>query len=151
MSYDFRQAVLIPTTSKSMLGKVYYMPLAKDRFVHFTTRERAEKIIASGRLLMNPPYKKSGIDAVNAVSVVWGWWVPRVQTTHLPPGELCGVLFTTDTPPEYGVVEEVVWKQDVHLKRARIVSFEAGIAALKKTPERLLDDSDEVTYKATHK
>ncbi len=51
-------------------GDFYLMDLSRDRFVHFTTRDRAAEIMESGRLLMRPPYKKFGIDAVAAVSTV---------------------------------------------------------------------------------
>ena len=137
---------LIPTGKESLLGQIYYMPISKDIFVHFTTQDRAEKILASGKLLMRPPYEKFGTDAVNAVSAVWGWFVPRVQTTHLPNGDHVAIVFKTSLPPRHGYVEEVSWYSDVPLRSPKIVSLSKGISMLKKTPERLPDDSDEVTY-----
>lgn len=141
---------LIPTGKESLLGRVYYMPISKDLFVHFTTKDRAAAILASGKLLMRPPYEKSGIDAVNAVSAVWGWYTPRVQTNHLlkvaPLKDLVTLVFQTNAVPERGYVEEVIWKRDVPLSSPKIVSLAKGIGMLKRTPERLLDDSDEVTY-----
>ena len=106
-------------------GDFYLMELSLDRFVHFTTRDRAAEIIESGRLLMRPPYKKFGIDAVAAVSTVWGSFVPGVQTTHIDSDkrDLVGVVFQTRVMPEVGYPEEVLWKQDVVLVNPKVVSY----------------------------
>ena len=112
-------------------GDFYLMDLSKEVFVHFTPPERAEEIIRSGKLLMNPPYKKFGIDAVSAISVVWGTFVPGVQTSHSKRNDLVAIVFKTRTPPEYGYPEEVIWKHDVTLVRPKIVSFAKGKGMLK--------------------
>jgi hypothetical protein len=83
-------------------GDYYLMDLARDEFVHFTPRDRAKQILASGKLLMRPPYEKFGIDAVAAISTVWGSWVPGVQTTHSVSSDLVAIRFKTQTMPEYG-------------------------------------------------
>ena len=106
-------------------GDFYLMDLSRDRFVHFTTRGRAAEIMESGRLLMRPPYKKFGIDAVAAVSTVWGSFLPGVQTTHIDADkrDLVGVVFQTKVMPEVGYPEEVLWKQDVVLVNPKVVPY----------------------------
>lgn len=106
-------------------GDFYLMDLSRDRFVHFTTRNRAAEIMESGRLLMRPPYKKFGIDATAAVSVVWGSFLPGVQTTHIDAdkSDLVGVVFQTKVMPEVGYPEEVLWKQDVVLVNPKVVPY----------------------------
>lgn len=140
----------VPTGQETFMdGQIFYMPLGKDRFVHFTTTKRAEQILADGKLLMNPPYKKMGIHAVAAVSTIWGWYSPKVQTTHVKaePGEdVVAIVFKTSTKPEYGYVEEVIWHRDVQLQNPKLVSFPRGASMLKRTPERLPNDADQVTY-----
>lgn len=131
-------------------GKLYYMPLSQDTFVHFAPKDRAEAIVASGKLLMNPPYPKSGIDVVAAVSAVWGTLVRRTQITHLikhvrPDNPVVAVVFKTNVKPEQSYVEEVLWQRDVPLVGARIVPVSKGMAMLKNTPEQIGED-DMVTY-----
>lgn len=106
-------------------GDFYLMDLSRDRFVHFTTRHRAAEIMESGRLLMRPPYKKFGIDATAAVSMVWGSFLPGVQTTHIDAdkSDLVGVVFQTKVMPEVGYPEEVLWKQDVVLVNPKVVPY----------------------------
>lgn len=131
---------------ESLLGRLYEMPLSKDTFVHFTTPDRAEAIVESGKLLMRPPHPKFGTDTVNAVSTTYGVWQPGVQTTHLSRRDLVAVLFQTDTVPKYGYVEEVVWDRDVKLRNPRIVSFQKATGMLKRAPVRI-DDGDKVVYR----
>ena len=142
---------LVPTGQEvGYGGKLYFMPLSKDTFVHFTLARRAVEILAAGKLLMNPPYKKMGIDAVAAVSTTWGWSTPKVQTTHIKsaPGEgpPMAIVFKTSTMPDTAYVEEVLWHRDVAFSGARLVSASKGASLLRNTPERLPDDQDEVTY-----
>jgi len=107
-------------------GDYYIMDLNKDTFVHFTYPDRAEQILKSGKLLMNPPYDKFGTDLVSAVSTVWGEFVPGVQTTHNKKQGLVAVVFKTRTVPLYGHAVEVLWEHDVVLVRPKIVSFAKG-------------------------
>jgi len=123
----------------------YEMSVKDDSFVHFTTKERAKEILEKGKLLMDPPYEKFGIDAVNAVSTTYGSFVPTVTVTHLK-GQAVSLIFKTNTEPDYGVAEEVIWKTDVNLIDPKIVSKEKGISLLKGTSEKI-DDQDQVLYK----
>jgi hypothetical protein len=122
----------------------YSMRLRDDRFIHFTTMERATAIVSAKKLLMRPPHKKFGGDAVYAISLVWGSVVPRTQTTHIGDGPV-GVIFKTATRPKIGVPEEVVWEADVSLQNVAIVKHAAGVAMLKQAKS---PDSDDfyVTY-----
>lgn len=149
----FRAAgVLSPTDEKAGWagGTLYHMPLSKDVFVHFTLKSRVEQILSSGKLLMRPPYKKFGVDHVAAVSAVWGWFVPTVQTSHIkvPPGdELAAIVFKTSTQPQQvNFPEEVTWDRDVALQNARVVSAAQGASLIRKAPEKLPDEQDGVTY-----
>lgn len=119
----------------------YQMPLRKDRFIHFTTEERAQQILATGKLLMRPPYAKFGTDTVDAVSLRWGSLVPGVQFTHImkkaaenKEGRIVGIVFKTDVLPKYGRPEEVKWERDVKLINPSVVSFERGQNLLRDTP-----------------
>lgn len=140
---------LVPTGQEVGLGgQLYYMPLSQDTFVHFTPMKRASEVLAAGKLLMRPPYKKMGIDAVAAVSTVWGWSTPNVQTSHIKPGEgpIAAIVFKTTAKPDSGNVEEVLWHRDVPLVGAHVVPGGKGAGLLRNTPERLPDDQDGVTY-----
>jgi hypothetical protein len=64
-------------------NNVYYQDLRNETFIHFTTGVRAFKIKRSGKLLMDPPYKKFGTDTVDAVSLTHGKYIPGVQTDHI--------------------------------------------------------------------
>lgn len=130
----------------SFLGRKWEMPLSKDTFIHFTTPDRAEAIVESGKLLMRPPHPKFGTDTVNAVSATYGVWQPGVQTTHIGRRDLVAILFQTPTVPKYGYVEEVVWDRDVKLQNPRIVSGQKASGMLKKSPVQI-EDGDMVMYR----
>jgi len=122
----------------------YQMNISEDRFVHFTTAERAEEIMNSGKLLMDSPYEKFGIDAITAVSVVWGKPVHGVQVSHIE-GEPVAVLFSTSTIPQSGFVEEVIWKEDVILNNAEVISVAHANSMLSQTAD-FIGEFDVVTY-----
>ena len=99
--------------------------LADDTFIHFTPQSRAEQIIKSGILSMNPPFPKFGTDAVDAISVNYGRFVPGTQITHIklnPSDNLVAILFKTNIPPYAGYPEEIKWDRDVTLLQAKIIS-----------------------------
>jgi hypothetical protein len=81
-----------------------------DMFIHFTSPKRAKEIVNSGFLMVDSPYEGFGAVGAFAVSTKYGVSVPGVQTTHISkiPSDLVGVLFTTDVPPERGMIEEVI-------------------------------------------
>lgn len=143
---------LVPTGEETWSGgRILYMPSGEDRYIHFTPAARADEIVRAGKLLQRPPYEKFGIDTVAAVSLVWGWLVPRVQLTHIqrhtPVKDIVGIVFTSSTKPKYGVPEEVIWERDVVLSSMSIVPMQRGIAMLRRTPFRIGED-DQVTYDA---
>lgn len=109
---------------------VYYHDVSDDVYVHFTTPERAKQIVDTGKLLMNPPYKKFGTDTVNAVSSTYGIHKPTVQHTHHGDGKVVAIVFKTDTTPKIGFPEEVVWKTDVNLINPKIVPHDVGVNML---------------------
>lgn len=123
--------VLTPTGK----GDSYHADLAKDAFIHFTPADRAKQIVASGKLLMNPPYKKFGPDAVYAVSVKWGSFRPRVQTTHYGNVPLVGILFTTTTMPKIGYTEEVVWDRDVVMQNPKVLPYNQAVSLINAARE----------------
>lgn len=126
----------------------YTMDVTKDRFLHFTTPEAAKAIVKSKKLLVRPPgVEHFGPVGVYAVSLVWGWYVPGVQLTHIKSKHVVAVLFTTDTKPRpANYREEVVWYTDVPLKTAKIISKGEAIRLLKKVPFPLKDEQALVTY-----
>lgn len=119
-------------------GTHWEMDLRQDRFVHFTSSKRALEIMASGRLLHNPPDKISIVEGVYAVSVVWGQYTPSVQTyierQRSGEGETVAILFRTSTKPKMGFPEEVDWDRDVVLKNAQIIPARQAAAMLQRTP-----------------
>lgn len=133
-------------------GHTYHMDVADDLFVHFTTSSRANEILASGKLLMRPPHKKFGIDVVNGISAVYGEFLPGVQLNHVRSvakkqhDHVVALVFKTRVPPEYGMVEEVIWKRDVPLTAPRILPLDKGVSMLMSTPERLQAPYDQVVY-----
>jgi hypothetical protein len=136
------------TSEESFYGQVYHMDLKRDWFLHFTPTAHAQGILQSKKLLMSPPYKKFGPDAVYAISTQWGRWKPGVQFTHLPKdkGEITGILFQTDKPPTVGYPEEVMWKSDVPLKKIKLITLAQAQALLKQAPYHPLDKDFQVTY-----
>jgi hypothetical protein len=128
---------------------IYRMSVRDDRFLHFTFPERADQIVQSGLLRMRPPYKGSGADAIFAISLVYGIYVPRTQVTHHrhqgdPP--LVGVTFRTTVAPYVGHIEEVAWHRDVPLLGAQVIPYKEGLRLLRHTPERLPNDTTYVLY-----
>lgn len=131
-------------------GKVFKMPLSKERFIHFTPLERAVEIIESGKLLMNPPYEKFGTDTVDAVSLTYGSWVPKVQTNHIDDNlvnkkDLAAVMFKTNILPKDGYREEVKWEEDVPLIDSDLLDGDEAIDLLLKTPVKI-GENDRVIY-----
>jgi len=122
----------------------YLMDVKRDRFIHFTTLERLRGIVQTKKLLMNPPYDKFGIDAVTAVSAIYGESVPGVQTTHNKE-PLAAIFFSTRTIPQYGRVEEVIWDKDVEIKSYKIITMKHGIEMLNNSRMKI-DDQDMVHY-----
>lgn len=113
------------------------MDLDQDHFVHFTSSKRASEILASGKLLYHPPYKKFGIDKIGAISLVWGAYAPGVQTTHIQAdkeGGLVAVMFKTDTKPGTSFPEEVLWDRDVVLKQAKVLPVSMAVSLLQRAP-----------------
>jgi len=127
----------------------YTMEVSKDRFIHFTTVEAAKAIAKSKKLLLRPPgVQHFGPVGVFAVSLVWGWYLPTVQLTHIKSDKpLVAVVFTTDTVPDGAAHhEEVYWGKDVKLKTVQVVSKGKAIQLLKRVPFPLKDEDAYVMY-----
>jgi len=124
------------------------MDVKTDQFVHFTPEERVPEILKSGRLLFHPPYEKFGIEDVAAVSVVWGKFVPGVQTTHIGKSHKLGaILFETRTIPKIGYSEEVLWNRDVVFTRAKGISADQAKSKILTAPlSHMINSSDHVMY-----
>lgn len=110
--------------------------LSDDFFIHFTPLSRAKEILHSGHLLSNPPYKKFGISGIQAVSAIYGTFLPGVQTTHIKSDEeIVAVVFKTNIPPDIGHAEEVIWQEHVDklpLLDAKIITKQEAIKILQK-------------------
>lgn len=127
----------------------YKMDVKRDRFIHFTTVEAAQAIAKSKKLLLHPPgVQHFGPVGVFAVSLVWGWYVPGTQLTHIKSDKpLVAVVFTTDTVPDGAAHhEEVYWGKDVKLKKVQVVSKGKAIQLLKRVPFPLKDEDAYVMY-----
>lgn len=140
-----------PFTEKHKYGDetFYTMDVGKDRFIHFTTVEAAKSIVAAKKMLLRPPgVEHFGPVGVFAVSLVWGWYLPGVQLTHIKSDKpLVAVIFTTDTVPNVAAHhEEVIWTKDVKLKTVQVVSKGKAIQLLKKVPFPLKDEDAYVLY-----
>lgn len=142
-------AKVLSLEEESPYGRVFRGDGSKDTFVHFTPLSRAKQILSEGKLLMRPPYPKFGTDAVNAVSLSYGSYVPSVQTNHIktgPQDPVVGVVFKTSSKPWTGYSEEVIWKRDVPFQGpAKIVSKSKAIGMLRNTSEQISGD-DTVKY-----
>lgn len=141
-----------PFTEKHKYGDetFYTMDVGKDRFIHFTTVEAAKAIVASKKMLLRPPgVEHFGPVGVFAVSLVWGWYLPGVQLTHIKSDKpLVAVVFTTDTVPNVAAHhEEVIWTKDVKLKTVQVVSKGKAVQLLKKVPFPLKDEDAYVLYR----
>jgi len=109
------------------------LSVSDDSFLHFTTESRAEEIVSSGVLKMNPPHQKFGTDTVDAISVTYGQWVPGTQITHIKTTDknpLVAVWFKTDVVPYAAYPEEVKWNKDVNLIQPKIVGVQKARAML---------------------
>jgi hypothetical protein len=131
---------------ESSYGNTVDEVLADDEFVHFTPMSRAKQILQSGKLLMEPPYKKFGTDTVDAVSVKHGMWQPGVQLAHTkttPDDPIVAVLFKTNLHPYAAYPEEVKWNVDVPLIGARVISKNQAQSLLKPS----IDKDFEINYR----
>ena len=129
-------------------NKHYLMDIRRDRFIHFTLVPRLNEIIQTKKLLMDPPYKKFGIDAISAISLLYGKSVPGVQTTHhnvKNEDELGAIMFSTKTIPKYGVIEETVWETDVNIIMFKLLTTKQAKNKLTQNIMKL-DDQDMVHY-----
>jgi len=124
----------------------YYLNIKNDQFVHFTEKTRIPKIIKSNRLLFRPPYDKFGSDAVNAISLTYGNYVPGVQYTHVK-NEIGAIWFTTSTIPYRGMTEEVVWHNDVIFNSVKEIDKDIAINRIKQSPENI-DEMANVIYQS---
>jgi hypothetical protein len=119
-------------------GKTFLGDVSEDLFVHFTTKENAEKILATSTL---------GEDGFStfAVSTTYGIFYPGVQTTHIKGENLVAVVFSTDAKPTHGYIEEVVWNGATPIRNIEIISVDDASSLLSQAPVKIEDD-DVVIY-----
>lgn len=89
----------------------------KHKFIHFTTKERAKKIIKNRKLLRTPEgITNFGPSKIYAVSVDYGLYYPPVQITHLLKhsslSEIVAIEFQTTKKPQIIFPEEAIWDHD---------------------------------------
>lgn len=129
--------------------KYFFLDVRKDKFVHFTTKNRATEILKSGKLLLDAPHEKVGAYGVFAVSLTYGEIIPGVALSHVmrwakeEGSEVVAIEFKTDTvPKKVGVSEEVSWgEQDVKLIDPKITHVIAAIQKIGASPCSLNDRS----------
>jgi hypothetical protein len=156
--------------------KIWRFEIAKDRFVHFTLPESADKIIQD-QIIEN--------ERVFAISLVWGMWFPVVQFNHIidkkkeklispielknqSPAkrlekiqklqsrgwkmpnygeEVVAIVFQTNQLPTIGHKEEVIWNGPLKIKNSTIASSREAILRLKHTPYgNIVGNEDVVQY-----
>lgn len=124
------------------------MKLKDDVFIHFTLKKYLPSIEKFNGLMKSPPgIQKRGTDALFAVSLKWGWYVPDVQTRGIKGGEVVGIIFKTNDMPKYGYPEEVVWNGDLKFDgKIKVVSLAQGISLLKQKKEIEIDEDTVVSY-----
>lgn len=89
----------------------------KHKFIHFTTKERAKKIIRNRKMLRTPEgITNFGPNKIYAVSVDYGIYHPSVQVRHLLKhsslSDIVGIEFQTTEKPEVIYPEEAIWDND---------------------------------------
>ena len=126
-------------------GKIYIMDIAKEIFLHFTTKQHAPNILRDGTLRMIKT-ERPGILATCCVSTTYGEFIPSVQLNAQNPEDLVAIIFQTDTlPGGSNHADEVTWHGPIDMKNPRVVSFQEGVSLLKNSPVKLEDD-DYVAY-----
>jgi len=153
--------------------KVFSLPLAEERFIHFSLKESIEQIFETKKI-------GYGLNGVFAVSTTYGIWLPDVQYSHIirkskdrkviPPAdlkkiddkkldnllnkgwrvpkfseELSAIIFKTKEMPKVGNVEEVYWDKEISIFEDRILSSREAINILKHCPYRI-GNEDLVEY-----
>jgi hypothetical protein len=129
--------VLKPMPDSVFGHNVYKMNINKDEFIHFTRVRYGLQIIKEKIIRLDiEGTKKFGAYANFAVSLVYGKYLPTVQTNHIKP-PLMGVVFKTRDIPYIGHSEEVAWEGDIKLINPRPVTMAQGISLLNNTPHNL--------------
>lgn len=139
--------------SQNRSNKTYSMSVKDDEFIHFTIKSHLMDIINQKRL--DSSLRSELFTSTFAISTVYGKFVPNTQLfagggRKKDGTEFVAIKFKTNTPPEYGYVEEVVWHKPIELKSMSIMSVESAAALLKNTPYQI-GEQDEVTYAKTRK
>ena len=135
--------LLKPMPNSVFGNNVYKMNINKDEFIHFTRIKYALQIIKQKIIRLDiEGTKKFGAYANFAVSLVYGKYLPTVQTNHIKP-PLVGVVFKTRDIPYFGSPSEVAWEGDIKLINPRLVSMEEGVRLLNNTPYNLDTEDDE--------
>ena len=154
------------TAWKRKLSKnVYDFPISRERFIHFTLPEYAEKIIEK-RII--------GLEGISvfAVSLSYGIWFPTVQFNHITAKrdddkamiyqlkrkdskekliakgltipeygkEVIAIMFSTNDIPKTAHREEVVWDNPVEIHNFQLISTRDAINRLKHTPYSIGED-----------
>lgn len=158
---------------KQNTSNIFQFPLNQDKFVHFTLRENAPKILSDNLIKSDPAF---------GISLNFGMWLPVVQFAHIirkrnsklfSPGdiaklsaerrqqlekdgwqlpnfgqEIVAIVFKTDKLPNSAHREEVVWDGPLPIKDAQVMSSRDAIRMLKKTPygDKLDANNDSVEY-----
>jgi hypothetical protein len=123
------------TKFMSRLG--FFYDGSKDTYLHYTTRQNAERILADGELV-TPGDEFSTF----AISLTYGKRVPSVQRGRVcglkgaQDCDIVGIVFKSDKAPKVGFPDEVIFKGGTPIKAARIVDGDA-LAAV----ERNLDSN----------
>lgn len=127
----------------------------KDLFIHFTTKNRANRIINDKTLKATPEgITNFGPSKIYAVSAKYGKYVPKVQVAHLKKlkekddSDIIAILFSTHIKPQATFVEETFWQEnEIPIKIHKIISInQAQNIINKNNKEKIKDDQDYIIY-----
>jgi hypothetical protein len=129
------------------------MSVKDDEYIHFTIKPHLMDIIKQKRL--DSSLRSELFTSTFAISTVYGKFIPNTQLfagggRKKDGTEFVAIKFKTNTPPEYGYVEEVVWHKPIELKSMSIMSVESAAELLKNTPYQI-GGQDQVIYSKTRK
>lgn len=115
-------------------------------FIHFTTKERAKKIIKQKRIYnFVEGVKKFGPSKIYAVSLQFGHFVPSVQITHIlkdaEEKEIIALKFKTNNKPQIIFPEEAIWDEEyINIYDVKVISVEQAKNILNKNIDKKLND-----------
>lgn len=131
-------------TLKEEAIKLKFSPRLK--FIHFTTKQRAQKIIKQKRIYnFVEGVKKFGPSKIYAVSLDFGHYHPPTQMKHLlnhsKLEDIIAIQFQTTQKPESIFPEEAIWDEDhIDIFNIKTLSISEAKRKLQRSNDKRLKD-----------